>query len=123
MKRKKILLVDDSRAVLTLHQLLLGSGDYDLVFAKNGREAVEKATAEKPDLIFMDVMMPEMNGFEAVRALRAQEITKATPIIMVTTRGEDQNEKEGYAAGCNGYIHKPLKGSELIEKLRSILGE
>ena len=123
MKRKKILLVDDSKAVLTLHRLLLGSGNYDLVFAGNGKEAVEKAIAEKPDVIFMDVVMPEMDGFQAVRLLRAQEVTRNTPIFMVTTRGEEQNEREGYAAGCTGYVHKPLKGSELIEKLRSVLGE
>jgi CheY-like chemotaxis protein len=123
MKRKKILLVDDSNAVLTLHRLLLGAGNYELVFARNGQEAVEKATSERPDMIFMDVVMPVMDGFQAVRLLRAQEMTRNTPIVLVTTRGEEHSEQEGYAAGCNGYVHKPLQGSELIEKLHTFLGE
>ena len=120
---KKILLVDDSSTVLLLHQMMLKDANYVLLTARNGREAVETARAELPDLIFMDVVMPEMNGFEACRALRAIEETREIPIIMVTTRGEPQNVQAGYEAGCSEYITKPFDRLELVAKLQNYLGQ
>jgi CheY-like chemotaxis protein len=123
MARKKILLVDDSNTVLLMHRMMLQDGDYDLVIARNGREAVEKALASRPDIIFMDVVMPEMNGFEACRALRQHAETQATPILMVTTRGEPLNIQAGYEMGCTEYITKQFEAVELMAKLRNYLGE
>lgn len=120
---KKILLADDSNTVLMLQRLMLKDLGYALVIARNGQEAVEKAIAEQPDLIFMDVVMPVLDGFGAVRRIREQPSLKATPIIMVTTRGEPENVEQGYAAGCNEYITKPFESIELIAKLRAWLGE
>ena len=88
MPKKKILIVDDSNTVLLLCQLMLKEWGYELVTARNGREAVEKALTEAPDLIFMDVAMPEMDGLEACRSLRARAETQATPILFMTTRDE-----------------------------------
>jgi CheY-like chemotaxis protein len=122
MSKKKILLVDDSSTVLLLHKMMLADRDYELLIARNGQEAVDKALAERPDLIFMDLVMPKMTGFEACRALRAREETRDTPIIMVTTRGEPHNVKEGFESGCTDYITKPFNGDELLVKLRSYLG-
>ncbi len=121
--KKKILLVDDSQTVLLMEKMILSKGPYSVVTASNGEEAVLKATAEKPDLILLDVVMPKMNGFEACRALRAQDATSLTPIIMVTTRGEEPNVEAGYASGCSDYITKPINGPELLAKLRGFLGE
>jgi CheY-like chemotaxis protein len=122
MNKKKILLVDDSSTVLLLHKMMLADRDYELLTARNGQEAVDKALAERPDVIFMDVIMPRMSGFEACRALRAREETRAVPIIMVTTRGEPHNVKEGFDSGCTDYITKPFNGDELLTKLQSYLG-
>ena len=122
MSKKKILLVDDSSTVLMMHKMMLAD-DYDLVIAKNGKEGVEKALSEKPDVIFMDVIMPLMNGFDACKELRERSETKATPIIMVTTRGEPQNIKQGYESGCSEYITKPFDSVELRTKLKHFLGE
>ncbi|HEY0142479.1 MAG TPA: response regulator [Thermoanaerobaculia bacterium] len=119
--KKKILLVDDSQTVLLMEKMILSKGPYTLVTANNGEEAVARATAEKPDLILMDVVMPKMNGFEACRALREKAID--APIIMVTTRGEEPNVETGYASGCSDYITKPINGPELLAKLRGFLGE
>lgn len=119
MKKKKILLVDDSSTVLMLHQMMLKDLGCDLVTARNGREGVEKALAERPDVIFMDVIMPEMNGFEACRQIRAE--LAETPILMVTTRGEEENVKAGRDAGCTDYITKPFDRAELVAKLQSYL--
>ena len=121
MSRKKILLVDDSATTLMMEQMVLRGQSYDIVTAKNGREAVAVAASEQPDLILLDVVMPEMNGFEACRRIRMHEATKSVPIIMVTTKGEEQNVETGFESGCSDYITKPINGAELLTKVRSYL--
>ena len=123
MTRKKILLVDDSNTILMMERMILTKGPYDLLTATNGEAAVERALSEKPDLILMDVVMPKMNGFDACRRIRGEESIKDTPIIMVTTRGEVQNVENGFQAGCNDYVTKPINGAELVAKLKTYLGE
>lgn len=123
MTRKKILLVDDSSTALMIEQMLLSSTPYRILTARDGEEAVAKATAEAPDLILMDVVMPKMTGLEACRALRAQPSTMAVPIILVTTRGESTSVEAGFASGCNDYVTKPINRVELLSKLRDQLGE
>ena len=120
-ERKKILLVDDSRTSLFMERMILRQGPYDLVTANDGQEAVEQAQAESPDLILMDVIMPRMTGFEALRALRLLEATRDIPVILVTTRGESDNVEEGWEAGCNDYVNKPINPEELLAKVRSCL--
>ena len=121
MRRKKILLVDDSATTLMMEQMVLRGQSYQIVTASNGREAVATAAIEQPDLILLDVIMPEMNGFEACRRIRQQEATKNVPIIMVTTKGEEQNVETGFESGCSDYITKPINGAELLTKVRSYL--
>ena len=123
MQRKKILCVDDSATILMMERMILSKGPYDLVTAADGEEAVSKALAERPDLILMDIVMPRMNGFDACRRIREQEATRATPVIMVTTRGEVQNMENGFESGCNDYVTKPINTTELLTKLRNFLGE
>ena len=120
-----VLVVDDHPVFRQGFAALLSSIDDVEVLgtAGDGEEAVRKAAAEKPDLILLDVVMPKMNGFEACRALRSQEATTSTPIIMVTTRGEETNVETGYASGCSDYITKPINGPELLAKLRGFLGD
>ena len=121
---KKILLVDDSRTSLMLQKMMLKDVELELDIhtASNGRQAVEVAARERPDLVLMDVMMPEMNGFEAVRAIRSMPEIAATPIIMITTRGESSNLASGFAAGCNEYLVKPFSAATLLEKVEAYLG-
>ena len=123
MSRKKVLVVDDSSTVLMMEKMILAKAHYDIVTAKDGEEAVLRATDEQPDAILMDVVMPKMNGFEAVRKIREVEGLMETPIIMVTTRSEMQNVEEGFASGCSDYITKPVNGTELLTKLRGLMGE
>jgi CheY-like chemotaxis protein len=120
-EKKKVLLVDDSNTVLLMEKMMLREGGYEVVTARNGVEAVEKARVERPDLILLDVIMPEMNGFEACRRIRAMEATKSVPIIMVTTRSEETFVRSGYESGCNEYITKPFSSVELLSKLRRYL--
>jgi DNA-binding response OmpR family regulator len=122
MTRKKILLVDDSATTLLMEQMVLRGQPYQIVTARNGREAIERADVEHPDLILLDVVMPEMNGFEACRRIRQHQSSSAVPIIMVTTRGEEQSVETGFQSGCSDYITKPINGAELLSKVRSYLG-
>lgn len=117
----KVLLVDDSTTALMVERLLLGTTAYDITTARDGREAVEKAALDRPDLILMDMMMPHMTGIEACRALRAMPSTKDVPIILVTTRGEPESIGNGIASGCTDYITKPIDGTELLSKVRQHL--
>ena len=122
MPRKKILLVDDSSTILMMEKFILRNDPYVVVTASNGEEAVRKAVTEKPDLILLDVIMPRMSGFEACRLIRDDDASKNIPIIMVTTRGEAANIETGWLVGCTDYVTKPINATELLAKVRSLLG-
>jgi two-component system, OmpR family, alkaline phosphatase synthesis response regulator PhoP len=121
---KKILVVDDSKTALMMErEILERRTTYQCVTASDGREAVEKAQQEHPDLVLMDVVMPHMNGFEACKMMRQQASTREIPIVLVTTRGEEAYMEAGFQSGCNDYITKPIDSAELIALLQSYLGE
>ena len=122
MKRKKILLVDDSNTILMMEKFILRDQRYELIVASDGEEGVQKAVEHRPDLILLDVIMPKLNGFEACRRIREHEATRATPIIMVTTRGEATNVETGWSSGCTDYVTKPIDAIELLAKVRNLLG-
>ncbi|HBL27198.1 MAG TPA: response regulator [Acidobacteria bacterium] len=119
---KKILIVDDSMTTLAMESMIL-QGKYQLCKARDGEEAVARALAEKPDLILLDVVMPKLDGFSACAQLRQHEQTRETPIIMVTTRGEEANLEQGYSAGCTDYVTKPINAAELLSKVRNYLAD
>ncbi|HYO59536.1 response regulator [Archangium sp.] len=123
MPKKKILLVDDSSTVLLLHRMMLSHCGYELLTARDGQEALDKASTARPDLIFLDVLMPRLDGFQTCRALRSRSETKDVPIILVTTRGEPHYVRQGFESGCTDYITKPFDGEELLAKVRSHLEE
>ena len=121
MRPKKILIVDDSKVAAMTQQLILRSlRGCEVITAEDGIKGVEKAVAEQPDLILMDVVMPRMNGFEACRLIRGHEATESIPIIMVTTRSESTHVDEGFASGCNDYIFKPIDTAQLLEKIEKL---
>jgi DNA-binding response OmpR family regulator len=121
MPPKKILLVDDSPTAILWQRLILENESYHVITAQDGAEGVQVARAELPDLVLLDVVMPRMNGFEACKALRADDTLCAVPILMVTTRSEMANVLEGFESGCNEYITKPIDRTELLTKVRSYL--
>jgi len=105
------------RAILEQHT------KYECITAMGGQEAVDKANEEHPDLVLMDVVMPGINGFEACKKMRQQESTREIPIVLLTTRGEEEYIEAGFQSGCNDYLTKPVNGEELIKLLQSYLGE
>ena len=123
MAARKILLIDDSETILQMEQMILAKEPYELLIARDGAEGVARALESIPDLILMDVVMPRMGGFEALRQLRGNQRTSAVPVVMVTTKAEADSIETGYASGCNDYIVKPIDSMELIAKVRDLLGD
>jgi CheY-like chemotaxis protein len=124
MARKKILIADDSRTSLMMNTMILGhGGSYDIISARDGQEAVEKALSERPDLILLDVLMPRLTGLDACRVLRSRRETESIPILLLTTQGEEENVARGYEAGCTEYVTKPVSASDLLAKVHLFLGE
>lgn len=119
--KKKILLVDDSSTVILMEKMILSKGPFEIVTARDGVEGVAKAKSEQPDVILLDVMMPNLDGLSACSAIRNDEATAHIPIIMVTTRGEEQNMETAFRNGCTDYVTKPINGLELLTKLNNIL--
>ena len=119
---RKVLLVDDSATVLMMERMILAAERFEILTASNGCEAREVAKRELPDLILMDIVMPQMNGIEACKALRSDSVTAHIPIILVTTRGEANTMELGYENGCNDYVTKPVNSAELLTKIRNIIG-
>jgi CheY-like chemotaxis protein len=117
-----ILVIDDSGTSQIMARMLLASLDASIETARDGIEGLEQAEKVRPDLILLDVVMPRMDGFETCRQLRAREATRETPILMVTTRGEEANVEKGFSFGCTDYICKPFNAVELLTKVRSYLG-
>jgi CheY-like chemotaxis protein len=120
--RKKVLLVDDSTTVLMMEKMILAKGPFSVVTARDGREAIEKAKSEQPDIVLLDVVMPNLDGLAACAAIRRQPETAHIPIVMVTTRGEEANVEQAFRNGCTDYVTKPINGIELLTKLNHILG-
>lgn len=121
MKRTKVLVVDDSRTALMMTCMVLARGPFDVITAGGGEEGIAKALSERPDVVLLDVVMPQVGGFDVCRRLRAEPATQHTPIIMLTTRGEQQHVETGYKVGCSDYLTKPVDGSELIAKIKDLV--
>ena len=123
MKKKeiKILLVDDEPDILEIVGYNLTAEGYQIVTAENGVEAVKKAKKEKPQLIILDVMMPEMDGIEACEQIRKLPNLEDTIITFLTARGEDYSQLAGFDAGADDYITKPIKPKVLVSKVKALL--
>lgn len=121
MNPNKILLVDDNEDILDLLDYNLKKEGYEVEKAINGKKAIEKANLFLPDLIIMDVMMPEMDGIEACEEIRKNPLLANTIITFLTARGEDYSQIAGFEAGADDYITKPIKPKVLISKIRGLL--
>ncbi len=118
---EKILIVDDDLDTLRLVGLLLERKGYLISAAKNGREALVKASNESPDLILLDIMMPDMDGIEVLRRLRKDRTTSEIPIIMFTAKNQVEDKVLGFETGADDYLTKPTHPAELTARVRTIL--
>jgi two-component system alkaline phosphatase synthesis response regulator PhoP len=123
MKKKDItiLLVDDEPDILEIVGYNLSAEGYNVITADNGEKAVKIAKKKKPQLIILDVMMPEMDGIEACEQIRRIPELSETVITFLTARGEDYSQMAGFDAGADDYITKPIKPKVLVSKVKSLL--
>jgi two-component system alkaline phosphatase synthesis response regulator PhoP len=120
-KKFKILLVDDEPDIVEIISYSLKNANYDVYSASNGLEAIKLAKSIKPDLIILDVMMPEMDGIEACEIIRKDQVVGKTLITFLSARGEDYSQIAALNAGADDYITKPIKPKVLLSKVKSLL--
>src|SRR5512138_3008514 len=118
---EKILIVDDDVDTLRLVGLMLQRQGYVIVAATSGEQGLERAFEERPDVILLDVMMPEMDGYEVTRRLRKNPVTSTTPILLFTAKTQLDDKVTGFEAGADDYLTKPTHPAELQTHIRALL--
>jgi two-component system alkaline phosphatase synthesis response regulator PhoP len=132
IESQKILVVDDNRALLLAAQRVLEKAGYQVVTASNGVDALKKAGDEKPQLIILDIIMPQMNGYEVCRRLKSEPDTEKIPVIMLSVKGEIDESKrasniglnevnQGYDSGANNFLTKPVSAVDLLNAVSAEL--
>ncbi len=120
---KKILVADDEPYVLRSIEYTLSRAGYAVVTAVDGQEALDKALAESPDLVFLDIQMPRMDGNEVCKKLREDPTRAALPIIVITAKGQESERLFSLECGASDYITKPYSPRKMLERVKEILGE
>ena len=120
---KKILIVEDNELNLKLFRDLLSAHGYKIFETKDGLEAIMITRSERPDLILMDIQLPEISGLDIIRRLKADDTVKDIPIIAVTAFAMKDDEEKILAAGCEAYISKPISIAPFLNTVRKFLGE
>lgn len=121
MSKQTILVVDDERDILDLIEYNLKIEGFDVLKAENGEEGIRKAKESRPDLILLDIMMPKMDGLEAVEIVRRDKDLKKTPIIFLTAKSDEKTEIESLNKGGDDYITKPISTIKLVSRIKAIL--
>ncbi len=116
--RYKILAVDDEQRMVRFIQLNLEQDGFEVITAYNGKDALEQVRTQLPDLILLDIMMPDINGFEVLKKIR--EVNNV-PVIMLTAKGEEDDRIQGLELGADDYITKPFSPRELVSRIRAVL--
>jgi two-component system alkaline phosphatase synthesis response regulator PhoP len=123
MSNKKILVVDDEDDILHFLELVLREKGYDVATASGGHEALTKAQLEQPNLILLDIMMPQMDGWEVLKLLRVDEETADIPVAMLSARTEAKDRVQGLQEGAIDYICKPFSLQDLLVKIETIFDQ
>lgn len=121
MAKKKILVVEDEESLLKLESILLTSRGYDVRGVSNGQAALDAIAEEKPDLILLDIMLPEIDGFEVCRRVKADAATRDIPVVMLTAKKTRDDMARGEKAGADWYITKPFKSAMVIDTIQRFL--
>ncbi|MCS7223874.1 MAG: response regulator [Armatimonadetes bacterium] len=121
MKKRKILVADDDPAIAELVRINLESHDFEVVTAHDGRETLSMAVGEKPDLILLDIVMPEIDGYEVLKLLKSDPETETIPVIVLTAYASDEGAVVSWLEGAEGYLAKPFDPEELILTVKRTL--
>ena len=117
MAIRTVLVVDDIAAQLTEIQNIVSGEGYQVITAQSGQEAVDKAKKQRPDLIFMDIVMPEMDGYAASRELKSDATTKDIPLVFVSSKDQEADKVWAQLQGIEDYVTKPYTPEQIIEKI------
>jgi len=117
----KILIIEDERDLAELLAFNLGKEGFQTIIALDGRSGLDMARSERPDIILLDLMLPEMGGIDVCKLLRKQENTAGIPVIMVTAKGEEIDKVVGFEVGADDYLVKPFSTRELLLRVKAIL--
>ena len=122
MTQPTILVVDDEPFICRSLTYVLRKDNYRVLEARNGEEALAAIREHKPDLVFLDVMMPKLNGFQVTEKVRADRTLDSVKIILLTAKGQECDREVGKTAGANDYLTKPFSPSKILDRARAILG-
>ena len=120
---KRILVVDDEAYVVRSLRFVLERAGYTVLEARDGQGALEAARRERPDLIFLDILLPQVDGIEVCRAVKSSEELRSIPVIMLTAKSQEIDREEAFAAGADEYMTKPFSPSRAVERVDAFLGE
>jgi DNA-binding response OmpR family regulator len=120
--RPLVLVADDDPDILSLVAFRLERSGYEVVVARDGEQAVAAALERTPDIALLDVMMPKLDGYEAVARLRGNDATRHMPVILLTARVQDADIARGLEAGADDYVKKPFSTQELRDRVQAALG-
>lgn len=122
--KKKILLAEDEKMIADMYSTKFTLEGYEVVTARDGAEALAMAKSEKPDIILLDIIMPKLDGFAALKSIREDAILKSTPVILLTNLGQEDDIKKGKQLGADDYFvkanHSP---QEIVEKVKTVLAK
>jgi two-component system KDP operon response regulator KdpE len=121
VRKQLVLVVDDEASIVRLLRATLETDDYAVVTADRGQTALDIINSERPDLVVLDVLMPEMDGFETLRHIRGQSQTPRVPVIMLTARIGDIDKLQGFQSGADDYVTKPFNPDELLARIAAVL--
>lgn len=121
MSQRTILVVDDEPFICRSLTFVLRKDNYKVLEARNGEEALAAIREHKPDLVFLDVMMPKLNGFQVTEHVRADPELAAVKIILLTAKGQESDREVGRVAGANDYMTKPFSPTKILDKAREFL--
>ena len=120
--QKRVLVVDDEPNIVMSLEFLMRRAGFEVQVARNGREALTALDGTPPDLMLLDVMMPEFDGYEVCEKIRARPEWNATKIVMLTARGREVERERGLSLGADAYVTKPFSTRELVDQVKGMLG-
>jgi len=123
MAKAKILVVDDEIYIVHILDFSLGMEGYEVVTALDGEQALQKVKTEQPDLIVLDIMMPKLDGYETCKQLKSDPATKHIPVILLSAKGLNVDQRLGFDVGADDYITKPFSPRKLVERVNALLDE
>lgn len=123
MEKNRILVVEDEESLLKLESILFTSKGYQVTGVRGGVDALRSISQERPDLVVLDIMLPDMDGFEVCRSIKEDPETRSIPVVMLTAKKSSRDLEAGRVAGADAYITKPFKSVKVLEVIGGLLGK